>query len=116
MLLRQQDLSPPLFTWTHPKHQSIGALIKHKGEKIFIRIWSLLLHIRGQQGKKYDIAYESFIYAEWIWIPRGEVYVETEAIKKQQQIQTQKQKTPYLLQFPMTAKMSVSLQWKFRRA
>lgn len=93
MLLRQQDASPPLFTWTHPKHQSTGDLIKHEGEKIFIRIWSLLLPFRGQQGKRYDIAYESFIHTEWIWIPRGEVYIETEAIRKWHQLQTQKQDT-----------------------
>lgn len=92
MLLRQQDLSPLLFTWTHPKHQSTGALIKHEGEKIFLRIWSLLLYFRGQQGRRYDIAHESFIHTEWIWIPRGEVYIKTEAIRKWHQIHTQKPK------------------------
>lgn len=105
-LLRQRDLSPPLFTWTHPKHQSTGALIKHEGENIFTRIWSLLLHFRGQQGERYDIAYESFIYAEWIWIPRGEVYIETEAMaSKWHQIHTQKPKRhPTWYSFPWQQK------------
>lgn len=103
------------FTWTHPKHQRTRTLIKHKSNRFFIRIWSLLLHFTRQQGKRYDITYESFIHIEWILIPRGEVHIKTEAMRKWHQIYIPKSQN-CLTQLPLTAETSGSLQWKFRRA
>jgi len=54
----------------------------------------LLLHFRRQKGKRYDILYESFIHNKWILIPRGKVYIKTEAMRKWQQIHAQKPKLP----------------------